>query len=252
VYEAAQQRGGLLLKTAPSRRLVGGVRVVATGDGLLAPSITRRLLEEGRPHRAAESTVGPTWTGYCKNSGCVTAYKPSWPSGWAAEGASVEQKLLMDNRYEIAVGTGILASTSSTAVRCPHRRTHGGVTVEADFTGGHLLHLAAAGCILNYLYREAASGQRGRPVPRHRPDRDTQTRQVRGERASDLAGPEHHLQPGLTHDTGPLADPQVTRRSATAQPRRLSPTLRWSQFTSNRFLEIVVTLDRAGVEPRGS
>jgi len=31
-----------------------------------------------------------------------------------------------------------------------------GVTVEADFTGGHLLHLATAGCILNDLYREAA------------------------------------------------------------------------------------------------
>jgi uncharacterized OsmC-like protein len=27
--------------------------------------------------------------------------------------------------------------------------------VEADFTGGHLLHLAVAGCVLNDLYREA-------------------------------------------------------------------------------------------------
>jgi uncharacterized OsmC-like protein len=32
-----------------------------------------------------------------------------------------------------------------------------GVTVEADFTGGHLLHLAAAGCVLNDVYREAAA-----------------------------------------------------------------------------------------------
>jgi uncharacterized OsmC-like protein len=32
----------------------------------------------------------------------------------------------------------------------------GGVTVEAGFTSGHLLHLAAAGCVLNDLYREAA------------------------------------------------------------------------------------------------
>jgi uncharacterized OsmC-like protein len=36
-----------------------------------------------------------------------------------------------------------------------HRWTPGGVKVEADFTGGHLLHLAAAGCVLNDLYREA-------------------------------------------------------------------------------------------------
>ena len=30
----------------------------------------------------------------------------------------------------------------------------GGVTAEADFTGGHLLHLAAAGCVLDDIYRE--------------------------------------------------------------------------------------------------
>ena len=29
--------------------------------------------------------------------------------------------------------------------------------MEADFTGGHLLHLAAAGCVLNDVYREAAA-----------------------------------------------------------------------------------------------
>jgi uncharacterized OsmC-like protein len=29
--------------------------------------------------------------------------------------------------------------------------------VEGAFTGGHLLHLAAAGCVLNDLYREAAA-----------------------------------------------------------------------------------------------
>jgi uncharacterized OsmC-like protein len=34
--------------------------------------------------------------------------------------------------------------------------TQGGVAVELQFTGAHLLHLAAAGCVLNDLYREAA------------------------------------------------------------------------------------------------
>jgi uncharacterized OsmC-like protein len=37
----------------------------------------------------------------------------------------------------------------------PHRWTTEGVVVEADFTGAHLYHLAAAGCVLNDLYREA-------------------------------------------------------------------------------------------------
>ena len=37
----------------------------------------------------------------------------------------------------------------------PHRWTAEGVVVQADFTGAHLYHLAAAGCVLNDLYREA-------------------------------------------------------------------------------------------------
>jgi uncharacterized OsmC-like protein len=48
-------------------------------------------------------------------------------------------------------------SASGAVVRFPHRWTPGGVTVEADFTGGHLLHLAVAGCVLNDVYREAAA-----------------------------------------------------------------------------------------------
>jgi uncharacterized OsmC-like protein len=63
----------------------------------------------------------------------------------------------MDNRFEVTVGAGTLMSASGTAVRFPHRWTPRGVTVEADFTGGHLLHLAAAGCVLNDVYREAAA-----------------------------------------------------------------------------------------------
>lgn len=43
-----------------------------------------------------------------------------------------------------------------------HRWSDDGVTVEAAFTGGHLLHLAAAGCVLNDVYREAA--QLGLPL----------------------------------------------------------------------------------------
>src|SRR5215475_4165288 len=63
----------------------------------------------------------------------------------------------MDNSFEVAVGAGTLMSDSTAAARFPHRWTPEGVTVEADFTGGHLLHLAAAGCVLNDIYREAAA-----------------------------------------------------------------------------------------------
>jgi uncharacterized OsmC-like protein len=64
--------------------------------------------------------------------------------------------------FAVVVGAGSLRSTVDHVVRFPHRWTPEGVTVEATFTGGHLLHLAAAGCVLNDVYREA--GELGVPV----------------------------------------------------------------------------------------
>ena len=50
VYAALQAgASGFLLKDAPATELVRGVRVVAAGDALLAPSVTRRLIEEVAP-----------------------------------------------------------------------------------------------------------------------------------------------------------------------------------------------------------
>jgi uncharacterized OsmC-like protein len=63
----------------------------------------------------------------------------------------------MDDRFEVVVAAGTLRSSDSRAVQFPHRWTSEGVTVEADFTGAHLLHLATAGCVLNDIYREAAT-----------------------------------------------------------------------------------------------
>jgi uncharacterized OsmC-like protein len=65
--------------------------------------------------------------------------------------------LQVEERFEVAVAAGTLMSASDSAVPFPHRWTPGGVTVEAGFTGGHLLHLAVAGCVLNDVYREAAA-----------------------------------------------------------------------------------------------
>ena len=57
--------------------------------------------------------------------------------------------------YDVVVSAGDLRPPDGTGVAMPHRWTDGGVTVEAPFTGAHLYHLAAAGCVLNDLYREA-------------------------------------------------------------------------------------------------
>jgi DNA-binding NarL/FixJ family response regulator len=56
VFEALRAgASGFLLKDRPPEELVGAVRVVAAGEALLAPSVTRRLIEEfaGRPDPAA-------------------------------------------------------------------------------------------------------------------------------------------------------------------------------------------------------
>jgi DNA-binding NarL/FixJ family response regulator len=65
VYEALRSgASGFLLKDAPAGQLVSGIRVVAGGDSLLAPSVTRRLVEQfshrpppsARPEAVAELT----------------------------------------------------------------------------------------------------------------------------------------------------------------------------------------------------
>ena len=62
----------------------------------------------------------------------------------------------MSDTYDVLVGAGSLRTDDPAAVRFPHRWTSDGVTASAAFTGAHLLHLAAAGCVLNDLYREAS------------------------------------------------------------------------------------------------
>ena len=61
VYEALRAgASGFLLKDVPPEQLAAGIRVVAQGEALLAPSITRRLIQEfaGRLADAARSPAG--------------------------------------------------------------------------------------------------------------------------------------------------------------------------------------------------
>lgn len=62
VYDALRAgASGFLLKSVPRDQLWSGIRAVCAGDALLAPSITRRLieahLEHGSPHRPDLLTV---------------------------------------------------------------------------------------------------------------------------------------------------------------------------------------------------
>jgi DNA-binding NarL/FixJ family response regulator len=56
IYEAMKAgASGFLLKEVPPEQLVAGIRIVAAGEALLAPAITRRLIQQfvRRPHPSA-------------------------------------------------------------------------------------------------------------------------------------------------------------------------------------------------------
>ncbi|MFJ5217201.1 OsmC family protein [Streptomyces sp. NPDC088354] len=61
----------------------------------------------------------------------------------------------MDERFTVMASAGSYLSEGGEHVRLPHRWTPGGVEVRSAFTGGHVLNLAVAACVLNDLYREA-------------------------------------------------------------------------------------------------
>ena len=59
VYDAlAAGAAGFLLKATPPERLVEGIRTVCAGESLLAPTLTRRLIESYLQHPPDERTVG--------------------------------------------------------------------------------------------------------------------------------------------------------------------------------------------------
>lgn len=59
VHEALRVgASGFLLKDTSPRELLDGIRVVAGGDALLAPSVTKRLIEEFVTHRGPERGQG--------------------------------------------------------------------------------------------------------------------------------------------------------------------------------------------------
>ncbi|GAB2854413.1 response regulator transcription factor [Actinocorallia aurea] len=60
VYEALRAgASGFLLKDAPPADLIAAVRIVASGEALLAPSVTRRLIEDIAARRPAVSRGKP-------------------------------------------------------------------------------------------------------------------------------------------------------------------------------------------------
>ena len=57
VYEAMRAgASGFLLKDTPKKELVEAVRIIASGDALLAPSVTKRLIEEFARQTEPEAT----------------------------------------------------------------------------------------------------------------------------------------------------------------------------------------------------
>jgi DNA-binding NarL/FixJ family response regulator len=60
VYDALRAgASGFLLKDVPAEELVDGIRVVAEGDALLAPSVTKRLIHEFSRGAVAQQSAPP-------------------------------------------------------------------------------------------------------------------------------------------------------------------------------------------------
>jgi DNA-binding NarL/FixJ family response regulator len=58
VYESLRAgASGFLLKDVPADQLVAGIRVVASGEALLAPSVTKRLISDFAAARAAQAVA---------------------------------------------------------------------------------------------------------------------------------------------------------------------------------------------------
>src|SRR4051812_20745766 len=58
VYDALRAgASGFLLKEVPAEQLVDGIRVIAHGDALLAPSVTKRLIQEFSRSGAAQRSA---------------------------------------------------------------------------------------------------------------------------------------------------------------------------------------------------
>jgi DNA-binding NarL/FixJ family response regulator len=60
VYDALRAgASGFLLKDVPPHQLAAGIRMIGQGDALLAPAITRRLIEEFAAHRTPSNVAVP-------------------------------------------------------------------------------------------------------------------------------------------------------------------------------------------------
>jgi DNA-binding NarL/FixJ family response regulator len=71
IYQAlAAGASGFLLKNVPPEQLITAVKVVAAGEGLLSPSITRRVIEQFArlPPPGGTDTLGGSPSGNGKSS----------------------------------------------------------------------------------------------------------------------------------------------------------------------------------------
>ena len=97
VFEALRAgTSGFLLKDAPAEELAAAIRVVAAGDALLAPAVTRRVIDAfvrrggaALPRPATRSTGSRRASSRCSGcwrAGCPTSTSP--PRSYVSEGTT--------------------------------------------------------------------------------------------------------------------------------------------------------------------
>ena len=73
---------GFLVKDVEPEELLQGVRVVARGDALLAPRVTRSLIAAFTSAAARPAPAGPGPAGPAAAGGETSPAPPPWPPGW--------------------------------------------------------------------------------------------------------------------------------------------------------------------------
>ena len=92
VYAALRAgASGFLLKDTPPADLLAGVRLVAAGEALLSPGITRHLIESFSPaaNRGPSSPTHPAWTSSPTASAMFSPWSPrDYPTPKSAAGST--------------------------------------------------------------------------------------------------------------------------------------------------------------------
>lgn len=141
----------------------GGGPAFATRSPSFRKASRRWVMKPTTTASRLNSSCSPTTTACSEHRACLDGERRN-VTGTAWQGQPAMDhgpspvgrvRIVPDATFEVTVSAGALRPSAGGGVTMSHRWTPEGVVVESEFTGAHLYLLAAAGCVLNDVYREA-------------------------------------------------------------------------------------------------